>query len=748
MTLFDTKVLLFALMLSSGVVYAGSPQDAGKANRKNNAPLTTVRTAEQTPPPGNAGSQSTSSKDSTIPLGPENVWQDGTADAAGTVPGFGTVKTTVRVDADRAVQDSTEGFERRITPQEIDRSAGTFGDPSRFIQMLPGVVSDNDQRNDYLIRGGNPNENLFVIDNIEIPSINQLALSDTTGGFVSMIDNAAIQHMTLHTDAYDSKFDQRLSSVLEISTRPIGAVKTRGILEVGLAGTGGSFARRWGQQGSFFVSARQSILHLFTDDIGLNGVPIYQNELIRADNQIDENNKWWGLSLTGIDSIKIRPEALDAFETNPYDIDYHGWRNTTGINWQHLFSTRSFGVLSLANTQQSQHVNQNDQFQMGLSIYNEKTSDGITTAKYDWTAQLNPWLALTAGGRASVDRLNYRLQQPLGLQNPYSESPIPMNATSVNRNFATTNTAGYSQATILMPHGMKFVAGQRVMHWAWGANTVWTPKVLFSAPVLGRLVHVGYAEYAQMAPSLYLVSFNNQQTLRPIRVRHVTAGIGLIDARRARISINAYEKKYSDYPVALNYPQLSMANIADTFGQAFLMFPMVSKGTGIARGVELSVESKPTSRILLTGNLTYARNWYSGLDGVLRKGNFDLPIVANVEAYFPLGKGVATTVRYSCASGRPYTPDNLVLSRQQNRDVYDLTQINSVRAAAYSRLDFRVEHSSLFYRRTLTWYLGLTNALGTNNFYANAWRPRCPKCGVLEQDQMPRFPNGGIRLAF
>lgn len=730
MNLSDIKIVLLTLILSSGVAYAGSPQAAEQSSSVSN-PATL-----------------SASKDSADPRGSTNAWKNEGTDAAGTVPGFGTVRTTVRVDADRAAQDSTEGFERRITTQEIDRSAGTFGDPSRFIQMLPGVVSDNDQRNDYLIRGGNPNENLFVIDNIEIPSINQLALSDTTGGFVSMIDNAAIQHMTLHTDAYDSKFDQRLSSVLEITTRPEGPVKTHGILELGLAGTGGSFTRPWGQQGSFFVSARQSILHLFTDDIGLNGVPIYQNELIRADRQIDENNKWWGLSLTGIDSIKIRPAALDAFETNPYDIDYNGWRNTTGINWQHLFSARSFGVLSLANTQQAQHVVQNDQFQMGATVYDEKTSDGITTAKYDWTAAANSWLTLTAGGRASVDRLNYRLQQPVGLQNPYSESATPMDAQSVNRNFATTNTAGYSQVTIRMPHDMKFVAGQRVMHWAWGANTVWAPKVLFSVPVWGRLVHVGYAEYAQTAPSLYLVSFNNQQTLRPIRVRHVTAGIQLVDAKRARISLNGYEKKYSDYPVALNYPQLSMANIADTFGQAFLMFPMVSKGTGIARGVELSIESKPTARILLTGNVTYARNWYSGLDGILRKGNFDLPIVANIEAYFPLGKRIATTVRYSTASGRPYTPDNLALSRLQNRDVYDLTQINSVRAAAYSRLDFRVEHSSLFYRRTLTWYLGLTNALGTDNFYSNAWRPRCPKCGVLQQDQMPRFPNGGIRFAF
>src|SRR5665213_1824426 len=160
------------------------------------------------------------------------------------------------------------------------------------------------------------------------------------------------------------------------------------------------------------------------------------------------------------------------------------------------------------------------------------------------------------------------VQQRIGLQNPYSENPLPMDAISLNRRFATTNTAAYTQATLLLPREIKLVAGQRLMHWALGSHTVWAPKVVFSVPVFGKLVHVGYAEYAQTAPSLYLLSFNNEQTLRPIRARHVTAGIGLVNTQLVRITIEAYQKRYADYPVAHNYPQLSMADIADTFGQA------------------------------------------------------------------------------------------------------------------------------------------------------------------------------------
>lgn len=662
--------------------------------------------------------------------------------------GIAMVKTAVRVVAAPMEADTTEGYERKIDPKEIETSAGTFGDPSRFMQMLPGVVSDNDKFNDFVVRGGNPNEALFIVDNIEMPSINQLALSDTTGGFVSMIDNAAIAGITLHTDAYDSKYDQRLSAVVEMSTIKEGTSVARSESEIGLAGAGGSIRRPWGANGSLFLSGRKSVLNLLTNDIGMNGVPIYSNFLLRADNRVDDKNRFWGLSLTGIDSMKIHPSPTDVLETNPYDVAYQGWRNTSGVNWQHIFSKRSFGIASVANSEQSQSVLENAQLLNNATVYSENTSDGITTLKYDQTLQTKPWLTITAGVRTAIDRLNYRLEQPLGLQNPYSESPLPTDAMSLNRKSSTFSSAGYSQAAFLLPHGMKVVVGQRVSQWAIVGSTIWTPKALFMAPIFGRTAHMGYAEYAQLPPSLYILAFKNQDSLKPIRSQHLTAGLNILESHRVGLSAEAYQKRYIDYPVAVNYPQLSLANIANTFGQAFLMFPMTSKGSGLARGVELSLSYKPSSRLNLTSAVTYSRSWYSGLDGVLRRGNFDLPLVANVAGNLRLKGTLALSFRYSGASGKPYTPDNLSLSNSQNRDVYDLSKINGLRAAIYSRLDFRLEQSHSIGRGVFMWHVGLENALGTSNFYSNEWQPRAKGAGVLAQDQMPRFPDGGLKYSF
>ncbi len=639
----------------------------------------------------------------------------------------------------------------KITADVIETAAGAFEDPSRYFQLLPGVVSDSDQRNDFLVRGGNPSENLFVIDNIDVHSINHLALSDTTGGFVSMIDNAAIQSMTLHTGAHDAKFEDRLSSVVEISTIPDEAPGTRQFVrhmtEIGIGGVGGMESRPLGDNGSLFISGREGILSLFTNDIGLNGVPHYTNNLVRADHTLANGDRIWGLSLTGIDSINITPDPNDTAETNAYNIRYTGWRNTTGVNYQHLFTARSFGVVTLANSEQQQTVNQNAQLYDNLPIYNEQTLDGDTTVKTEYTLEATPRLILSGGVNETVHRINYNILQPNVLTNPYSAVETISSATNITHNFSTNDDGGYGQAVITLPANLRLSVAARAHQWSFGDNFALTPKASLFVPLgLTHSFSVGYAEYAQLPSFLYLLSFPLNRDLKPIRSRHYTAAVTLVDRSRVRLTLAAYRKTYSDYPVSLQYPQLSLANVADTFGQVFLMFPMTSQGLGKAAGAELALDLRATSRIMFSGNLAYARSWYSGSDGIFRRGSFDFPIVANMAAVIRAGKGVTSSFRYSITSGRPYTPDNLTESYQQNRDIYDLTQVNALRSAYYARLDFRVEKAITIHSGVLLWHAGLDNALNRANFYSYQWQPYIG--GVAQQNQMPLFPDGGVKYTF
>ncbi|MEZ4822677.1 MAG: TonB-dependent receptor plug domain-containing protein [Ignavibacteria bacterium] len=70
--------------------------------------------------------------------------------------------------------------------EEIRRAPGATEDISRMLQSAPGIAIGNDQRNDIIIRGGSPAENLILIDGIEIPNINHFGTDGSSSGAIGL----------------------------------------------------------------------------------------------------------------------------------------------------------------------------------------------------------------------------------------------------------------------------------------------------------------------------------------------------------------------------------------------------------------------------------------------------------------------------------------------------------------------------------------------------------------------------------
>ena len=197
--------------------------------------------------------------------------------------GLPKVSTTLKVVANNAEIQNPLAPVSNVSQAEILSAAGTYGDFSRYLQLLPGVVGSSDLSNDVLVRGGHPTENLFVVDGVEVPNINHFSLSGSNGGFTSMIDSTAVGSMDIRDDVYDVGYASRLSSLIEIHTRELTDARQAGNLSVGIAGAGGLYQRALAHKGSFLLSAHRSILNLVTNDIGINGVPTYTNAMTRLE---------------------------------------------------------------------------------------------------------------------------------------------------------------------------------------------------------------------------------------------------------------------------------------------------------------------------------------------------------------------------------------------------------------------------------------------------------------------------------
>ncbi len=683
------------------------------------------------------------------------------------------VRTTVHVTANSGEisTDNAAPLPFHVDAAQILASAGTYGDFSRYLQLFPGVVFSSDVTDEILVRGGNPAENLYLVDGIAIPNINHIATEGTTGGLVSMIDTAAMQSLDFYTGGYDASYEERLSSVVDIHTRELTDRRPRLESDFGFVGAGGVSLLPLGQQGSLLISAHHSMLNLFTNDIGLNGVPTYTNLLLRAQLAPSSSDQLTLLSLSGFDSLAITPCDLDAEETLTINTQYSGWRTTNALRWRHIYSPTFFAVLTASDSEQQQNLVQEDQFYQVLQstrqaaqnlplipVYSEFSHDGRATLKYDFVLAPGRRWSLIAGTSGMLNRVNYQIAQPLGEQSPLTIDPAASDAVTFAPNFLSGESGSYAEFTVHPVARWSISGGGRLQSFALGSHFTATSRLhsaLRLSPHTG--LHAAWGDYAQMPPTVYITAWPQNHALLPIRVRHIVAGADLYSGRYARFAVEAYRKNYSNYPVSTQFSSLSLANMVETFGQQSLWIPLASQGTGLAQGVELSSAAHIGSHLSGQTSIAWSRAKFAALDGVLRPGNFDFPLVGNTSGSYNSGKHYELSWRYEYTTGRPYTPFLLDASMQQNRPIYDLSQLNAVRGPVYSRFDFQADRSIYMGSRRLILYGGLQNAWNRKNFLGDFWMPRVdayvscdhnPETCVSVQHEMSRFPDFGARYIF
>jgi hypothetical protein len=275
---------------------------------------------------------------------------DGTVEIA--LPRAENFEQTVTVTApafQAPVEVKNSGFV--LAPREILKSAGALQDVSRYVQGLPGVaIGSNDFRNDIIVRGGSPLENLFVVDNVEIPNINAFANFASAGGTVSLLDAQLLQDVTFLTGGYPAPYINRTSSVLQVTQREGNRKKFGGWATLGFAGAGAILEGPINSgKGSWVVSARRSFLDLFTQDVGFGGVPVVYSFNAKAVYDLTPRDRIWMVNIAGIDEIRLGLTDSTDLEDQiaNFDIRYDGWRSATGFNWQRTFGSRGVGLLGI-----------------------------------------------------------------------------------------------------------------------------------------------------------------------------------------------------------------------------------------------------------------------------------------------------------------------------------------------------------------------------------------------------------------
>ncbi len=185
---------------------------------------------------------------------------------------------------------------RNLRYEEIRRAPGGLEDVQRTIHSLPGIVSENDQDNAIVVRGGSPFENLTVIEGIEMNNTNHLTVGSEgqgNGGPINALNTEFLQDVTFASGGFSAKYGDKMSSVLELELRDGNRERFSGAADLNMVGIGGYLEGPVNNgKGSIIASFRKSYLDLIPEEsVNVDSWPQYWNTQFKLSYDLSSRHK-------------------------------------------------------------------------------------------------------------------------------------------------------------------------------------------------------------------------------------------------------------------------------------------------------------------------------------------------------------------------------------------------------------------------------------------------------------------------
>jgi hypothetical protein len=653
---------------------------------------------------------------------------------------------TIDVEAkyfQKAVDENTSTF--NLDFEEVRRAPGSVEDISRMLQVLPGVSPGNDQRNDLIVRGGSPSENLTMIDNIEVPNINHYPSQGSSSGPVGMINVKFINEVNFSTGGFSARYGDKLSSVMDIEFREGQRKNFLADINLSTAGFGAVLEGPiLSKKGSYLFSFRRSYLNLIRSAIRLAAVPNYWDFNLKAVYDINPNNKLTFIGIAGLDEISFEGDAAEVSDENPYgNAKGDQEQFTAGFNLRTLFK-KGYIRTSLANSSSYYYYILNDlKTNEVIFDYNSHESDFNLKTEVLYRLSRNSNIIFGAGGRY----IRFKNLLYVRADTTAFGDPLPALNIDIKSNF--NKGSAFTQYSLkLFNDNVIFNAGVRYDYFS-GINNKHTvsPRAGVSfriTPV--TTLNFSSGIYTQSPEYLWVTSDPENKNLKFIRTEHYVAGIEQLFSSDLRVTVEAYYKKYNNYPVSVFIPTLILVNGGTENGPNFVG-EATSKGYGYVKGIDVSLHKKLTgSGIYGMINYSLTESRFTALRGGPKPGSFDYRHNLTIIAGYQLSNDWLIGIKYRYTTGRPYTPFDVQQSAIMGRGVYDMDKFNEARFKDYNRLDIRVDKKWNFRKVSIVTYAELQNVFNTTNVYSYFWNEYKNAMGTIYQWAF--LPVGGFSIQF
>lgn len=345
----------------------------------------------------------------------------------------------------------------RLDPKTVTFIPSINASIEDLIKTMPGVSSRNELSSQYSVRGGNFDENLVFINDLEIYRPFLVRSGQQEG--MSIINPDLVSGISFSAGGFDAKYGDKMSSVLDIRYKK--PVAFAGSVDISLLGASGHLEGTIAKKVSFLLGARYKTTSYFLKGMDTKGnyKPRYFDVQGMLNYEISRN---WEITLLGMysdNSYKLIPETREtSFGTieeayrikiffDGYEVDsYQSWLASLTLTWKPSQNIRLRLISSVFQTWERETYDISGEYWIGkLETFQQSSSYGQVTeimgvgAYLDHARNFLDGTVFSLEHRGSWDKNKSQTQWGLRYQHEYFEN-------SMNE-YQLQDSAGYT-----LPH--------------------------------------------------------------------------------------------------------------------------------------------------------------------------------------------------------------------------------------------------------------------------------------------------------
>lgn len=624
---------------------------------------------------------------------------------------------------------------QQLTTEEIKSNPGGSFDVSRVVQTLPGVGGSGGgaARNDIVIRGGAPNENVYYVDGIEIPVLNHFQTQGSSGGAQGILNVSFIDEVKLTSSAFDAKYDNALASTFVIKQRQGNPEKVSGNVRVSFTEAVATLEGPLGKKTDYLLSARKSYLDLLFKLIDLPIRPNFYDFQYKVTHKINEKTTLTALGVGAIDEFTFG----ETRETSPEN-EYlrrslpiiNQWNYTTGFTLKRLINKGYVNVALSRNMfnntiDRFEDAKYDDESKRNFKLVSQEIENKL---RVDVNKFINGW-KISYGAVGQYVKYNTSLYNKLSSPVIDSAGNTLFPGLTINFNSAIEffKYGAFAQIAknmfnekLLVSFGLRTDMNSFMNTGNNPLNTL-SPRLSMAYHVTSKFDITASVGSYYKTPAYTNLGYRDatgelvNKSMKYIQSNHYVLGTQFLPNSALRFTLEGFYKQYNNYPVSVA-TGTSLANQGADFGSVGSEF-VQSTGKGETYGFEFFVQQKLMKKLFYVLSYTYVRSAYSGVNTVLIASSWDNQHLISSTLGYKFGKNWQLGLKYRFAGGTPYTPFDMTASQQNyallGTGILDFTRINSLRLGNFSQLDLRLDKKINFKKTSIDVFLDFQNVLMT-----------------------------------